>query len=168
MSEQNDFDQKRDGIIEHIKKVFPKKPRLMGKKATFEVTYSDYYPSKELREVFSGKLWEELIDYPGIAYYLSDIDYTGIIHDKAYLYYLPTFLVAMLKEPSLLPQNHFGSFRKINGLLSRFSLEQLDILIAYFQFQIDYIFSPDEWFLEPLEDMLLNLMLRRDELAKDE
>jgi hypothetical protein len=167
---QDKFAQKRDEIIERIKQVFPKKPRLMGKKATFEITHSnaDYYPEgRDLREVFNEKRWEELIDNPDIIYMMSDVDYAGLIHDKAYLYYLPAVLVSTLKGSSFPWEYSYRLFEKIREFLSRFTLDQLETLIAYFEFLVDYVADGDSWYLEPVEDMLLRVMIRRDEVAKE-
>jgi hypothetical protein len=97
---------------------------------------------------------------------LSDIDHLLEITDKAYLYYLPAFLIATLNRPSGLVFYSFP-FAKISGLRSRFSPEQLEVLIDYFELIINLWQYPefnDPHFVASAEDAQLRLMIWRDEL----
>src|SRR5690349_4775435 len=100
MTEPDELAQRQDAIIERIKQVFPKNLATKGKKRLKITQGRSDYSSRKLIEIFEGKQWEDMIAYQGIVYYLSDVDYMRAISDKAYRYFLPTFLVATLKEPS--------------------------------------------------------------------
>jgi len=163
-----DLEIQRKELIEHIRRVFPKKPRGKGKKGLKLVRGNHPVESVRLRETFEGKSWEEAVSNPSVVYNLSDVDHLWEITDEAYRYYLPAFLVGTLLYP-----DHWVfyslPFEKMSQMLSQFSADQLDVLIAFFDFHArelakeTLVFGKDP-FLEAIEDMQLRLMLRRDEL----
>ena len=164
MSEQDDLAQKRDAIIERIKQAFPKSPRTKGK---LRITKNSSSASRDLKEMLEGKKWEEVMGHRSIVYRLSDADYLFAITDEAYHYFLPAYLVDNLYNQS---DSYTLAYERIRHLLSKFTLEQIEILIAYFEFQVQAFrnerYTNKDHF-EAIDDMLLRLMLRRDELAKD-
>jgi hypothetical protein len=165
MSEQDDLDQKRDAIIKQIKQVFPKNPPGKGK---LRITKSSAHESSDLKEMLEGKRWEDVIGHRSIIYRFSDADYLFAISDEAYQYFLPAYLVATMYLQSDL---YSLAYEKIKHLLSKFKLEQIEILIAYFEFQAKVFHdegSTNEDRFKTIDDMVLRLMLRRDELAKNE
>jgi hypothetical protein len=89
--------------------------------------------------------------------------------NEAYIYCLPAFLVATLINPEKWAMYSMVC-EKIYEMRSQFTLEQLDVLIAFFDFHVQLqrsypqIPGLDNDFLEAIEDMQLRLMLRRDEL----
>jgi hypothetical protein len=136
MSETDDLEQRRQAIIERIKQVFPKNPPYKVKRSLKVTTNKTHYEHRKLAEIFEGKQWEELVEYSDVVYYLSDVDFLRTIHDSAYLYYLPAFLVAVLQKPRALVYYSFP-LEKIKQLLSTFPIAQIDALIACFQFHLD-------------------------------
>ncbi|MEO8606854.1 MAG: hypothetical protein ABI690_03185 [Chloroflexota bacterium] len=166
MNEQDELAQKRDAIIGRIKQVFPKKPVTKGKKGVKITQGRSDYSSRKLIEMFEGKQWEDMVAYPGIVYYLSDIDYLRAITDKAYRYFQPAFLVATLKEPSAWIYTS-NPLEKIYSFGSQFNLDELDAMIAYFEYQIEYRELFGGGLTYEFENMLLHLLFRRDELAKE-
>jgi hypothetical protein len=170
MNEQDDLTQKRAAIIEQIKRVFPKNPPGKGNKGIKVTSRRSEYEQKALLELFDGKKWEEMASYPGIIYTLSGIDYVGFMDNKAYLYYLPAFLVSALNEPFSW-ENVNPPLEKIYWLMPKFSLDQVNTLITFFEYQIairqndemDYFWG----FIPKFETMILHLMFRRDELVKE-
>jgi hypothetical protein len=165
MREQDDLAQKRDAIIERIKQVFPKNLQGKGKKSVKITQGRSDYSSRKLIEVFEGKQWEDMVTYPGIVYYLSDSDYTRAINDKAYRYFLPALLVATLNDPSTWIYTS-NPLEKIYGFGSQFNLDELDAMIAYFEYQIEYRETYWGGLIYEFENMLLHLLFRRDEVAK--
>ncbi len=164
---QEDLAQKRDAIIERIKQVFPKNLPTKGKKGLKITEGRSDYSSRKLIEIFEGKQWEDMVTYPGIVYYLSDIDYMRAINDKAYRYFLPTFLIATLKEPSAWIYTS-NPLEKIHSFASQFNLDELDAVIAYFEYQIEYRETYWGGLIYEFENMLLHLLFRRDEVAKEQ
>lgn len=166
MNDQDDLAQKWDAIIERIKQVFPRNPPVKGKKGMKITEGRSDYSSRKLIEIFKGKQWEDMITYPGIVYYLSDIDYTRAIDDKAYRYFLPAFLVATLKEPSAWVYSS-NPLEKIHSFVTQFNLDELDTLIAYFEYQIKYreLFAGGSTY--EYENILLYILFRRDEVATE-
>jgi len=166
----NDLDSQRQTLIERIKQVFPEKPSVHGKGGL--KLLEDYvapYDYQHLRETLEGKLWEEIISEPSIIYTLSEIDYIRDMTDEAYMYYLPAFLVATLNNP-LKWAMYSMVIETIYDLRAKFTPEQIDVLIAFFDFharlQRSYPQYPNVGndFLEAIEDIQLKLMLWRDKL----
>jgi hypothetical protein len=163
----NGLDEQRQVLIERIKQVFPKKPRGRGKKVRKLVRGKERVAGERLKETFEGKSWEEAVSNPSVVYNLSDVDHLWEITDEAYLYYLPAFLVATLNRPERLVFYSFPFF-KIGNLFSKFSLEQLDVLIRYFEFLVQFWQQYEIYdihFVEAAEDIQLRLMVYRDDIA---
>jgi hypothetical protein len=162
MTQTDDLEQRRQEIIAHIKQVFPKNPRVKGK---LRITQHSSSERNELREMLEGKQWIDIIGHPSIIYNFTDVDYLFTITDEAYLYYLPAFLTATMYQQGDL---YTLANEKIRGLIPKFSFEQIETLIAYFEYQIQFLhnigYSIQDRF-ESIEDVLLRLMIRRDELA---
>ena len=162
MSEQDGLAEKL-AIIEQIKRVFPKNPRTKGK---LRITKTSSYESSDLKEMLEGKKWEDVIGDRSIIYRFSDADYLFAISDEAYQYFLPAYLVATMYLQSDL---YSLAYERIRHLLVKFTLDQIEVLITYFKFQAKVFRdegSSNEDRFEVMDDMVLRLMLRRDELAK--
>jgi hypothetical protein len=172
MSETDDLEQQRQELIERIKQVFPKNPPGKGSNKQFKIVQGRReYEEKKLTEVFEGKRWEEMVSYPGIEYYLSELDFVNVISDKAFLYYLPAFLTTTLNDPQKFPWVYSSWLcEKLYNVVSKFSSDELDIVISYFEFQTNYCYKhdPDNPFLQSVENLLLHLLFKRDELAAGE
>lgn len=164
---QDELAQKRDAIIERIKQVFPRNPPSKGKKGVNITKGRSDYEERTLIEAFEGKRWEEMLSYPGLVYQMSDVDFTRVMNDKAYRYFLPAFLIATLNDSSRwIYIDH--PILKIYEFLRKCSLKELDVLIAYFDYQVEYRRVHGMRYQESLENMLLQLMFRRDEVAKEQ
>ena len=166
MNEQNDLAQKH-AIIERIKQVFPKNPRVKGKKWTKITNGLDQLAEERLQDMLQGKRWEDVIGHQSIGYNMTEIDHLFEITDEAYRYYLPAFLVASLLNPGIWFSYQLA-IEKMWKISSRFTFEQLETFIAYLEFQAQFlrIHSRDRDAIEVIEDMMLRLMIRRDEVVK--
>jgi hypothetical protein len=167
MSEQDDLAQ-RDAVIERIKQAFPKNPPAKGKKGVKVTQGRSDYASRKLIEAFEGKQWEDMLAYPSLVYEMSDIDFTRVMTDKAYRYYLPAFLIVTLNDPSTWIFTS-GPFEKLYKFSSRFNSQELESLISYFKYQIEYRqqYRGARFQIESLENMLAYLVSHRDKLAND-
>jgi hypothetical protein len=133
----------RDDLIQKIEAAFA--DRLSGKELTKylkELPLADSrYRSKhgyfmqKLEVFFRGRTWKEMSSVEGLVYRFTDVDHADTISDEALVYYLPAFLTMVINDPSWLI--HYGILeQRIIGILSKFSLAQLDVLIAYADFMM--------------------------------
>jgi hypothetical protein len=152
------LDELHQDAITKIEQAFPKKqpPKRVTKPT------GDRSIKKELTDYLNGQRWDKLIDDEHIVYRMSEFDY---------LYYLPAFLLTALKQT-----NQPFALNKPLGLLSKFTKQQLEALLAFLECFIiplrEYqqkqqagtqrtIHDPK---LEILEDIQLRIMVRLDEL----
>jgi hypothetical protein len=170
MDTQDDLNVLRNDLIERIKVAFPKHPPIKGKHKLTIAKGSDYHAEK-LRALLDGKRWDEVIDAEHLIYAMTDYDYLQQMEYKAFLYFLPAFFIAALKDNSHWTYYH-PILEDIFILRETFSIEQLEILISFLDFHSRYIrfyelhFGYDP-FTEAIEDTQLRLMLYLDEKKKE-
>jgi len=155
-----DLDKQREEIIEEIKRVFPVKPRP---KELVHKHFRKNWEGKFVIDKLEGKSWTDLIDDSSFAYSFNDIDFTSVINKKAFIYYLPAFLVFTVLRPwDIVSQS---AFIKIKEILPELGVDKLQVLISYFTYQGEYSRNAGlrHSFAENYDDLLLHLLFALDE-----
>src|SRR5215216_3174417 len=115
------LDAQRDELIARIKAVFPKNPP--GKwKYEFNLTSPNAVGISRIERVLSGKRWEIVIDSPEIISMFTDLDDVSELLPKAFRYYVPAFLIALLKTPYHVDNGFRWFFEHLWHLREKFTL----------------------------------------------
>jgi hypothetical protein len=165
------LDEMRQTAIAQLQQAFPKNRRIKK----IAQSNGERGLAHELTEYFGGKTWDYFDSDNRIIYRMSDPDYLWVLTDQAFLYYLPAFLTVALKLPSHI-QSTSLTLSKITTFLPKFSRQQVEALLACFDFFVEYEKQEHEGrqgatqriirnrTLEMLEDTQLRIMVRLDEL----
>jgi hypothetical protein len=158
------LDDQRDDLIARIKAVSPKNPPRKWK-YEFNLTSPNSIEANRLEHVLSGKRWEVVIDAPDIVPIFTDVDYASALLAKAFRYYLPAFLVAILKTPYRVDNGYRWFFEKFWHTRDKFSLDELEIVLAVLNYQRERM-DNDDWEVDQLETAQLRLIYYLEERRK--
>jgi hypothetical protein len=167
----SDLEQMREDVIGKIETAFPKETPTPVKLFDHASQWEYAWARENLDGMLNGKRWDEVISHPSVIYYMSDIDYVPTLTNEAYAYYLPALLVATTQDPTSLIYAR-TMFEQIWQIREKFSLQQVEALIVYseFQAQIERQHNEPPAYpgalerAEEFEEMQLRLMLYLDEL----
>jgi hypothetical protein len=165
------LDELREDAIEKIRQSFPQNRRV---KRVSKPSADPFY-KKRINEYFDRQSWDNLVDDDHVVYNMSDVDYVWAISDKAYLYYLPAFLITSLHQSAYFI---FAGIviKRIGELLPKFTKPQLEALSSFLEFFAQYERNWNETrqhkpqkvardpILKNVENLQLSLMIRLDEV----
>jgi hypothetical protein len=154
-------DYQRDELIARIKAVFPKNPP--GKwKYEFNLTRPNAIEARRLERVLGSNRWEAVIDDPELIPLFTDVDDVAALLPKAFRYYIPAFLVALLKTRYRVDNGFRWFFEHLWYTRDKFSLEELEIVLAVLNDQREHL-DDDDWEVDEFETAQLKLMYYLEE-----
>ena len=160
------LDERRETLEAQIWELFP---QLAQKKRPPNLIFqSDYLGNTRLTHRFQDVSSQQAIAiFEEEPYWFTDVDDLSCFPAKTFIYYLPAFLIAMLHRPDKYPADGLLWFwDELYGVKDSFTFDQDQILIAFFEWLVDFrhsLYSDNlsfgYWETDDLETYALKWML---------
>ncbi len=147
------LEQSREQLIEQIRTAFRDRKKghfLKHFLAELEFAHKrpihSYGPEKAVAEFekrLRGKSWEAAVEWDELILYFTDTDYVYALSKEAFCYYLPAMLVKIVQNPEKL-EFAFSLTQYMSDVLENFSVEQVNVLVAFLEFYEDFVQSQSE------------------------
>jgi hypothetical protein len=162
----SDLEQMREDVIRKIQATFPKNPPTKNANKWKLAKHARQLEGRSIEEKLRGKRWDEIVDADGLQYWFTEPDFLISITSKAFLYYLPAFLIASV-DGQYTHFLHRSFFSKVlSESADQMSIEQIEAIVAYFEFHALYYRErearreKDQIVVRALEDMALQWMFK--------